>query len=226
MNGQPRKYISATKWSSLCAYIMQVRCTRTVSLSSLFSISNLASPPSLAPVLQRRGRLIIFLLCINQDDVLRPNLTIYETFWFSAQLRLPFERNSTEKKLKIQSILEELGLETVAKQRIGSIEKRGISGGQRKRVSIGKVSYKGCTCQQFSYSSFLFDLGGTGVDLITDPSVLFLDEPTSGLDSSTSYTLVETLKKLASVGRTIVTTIHQPRFFFKKNCFSLCVCLL
>lgn len=108
----------------------------------------------------------------------------------------------------------QLGLEDCQKTPIGSVEHRGVSGGQRKRVSIG-------------------------MEMITDPSVLFLDEPTSGtsilcclpllearpirmrcvyfafafagLDSSTAYILVETLKKLALMGRTIVSTIHQPR---------------
>lgn len=129
---------------------------------------------------------------IMQDDVLHGNLTPKEVFWFSAQLRLPFSLDLKSRSNKVAALLEELGLEGCAKQRIGTVEKRGISGGQRKRVSIG-------------------------TELITDPSVLFLDEPTSGLDSSTSYALVDTLKKLASCGRTIITTVHSPStdIFFK-----------
>jgi ABC-type ATPase involved in cell division len=97
------------------------------------------------------------------------------------------------------------------------VERQGISGGQRKRASIG-------------------------MEMITDPSILFLDEPTSGtfsivhawptsparallltvpeqtgLDSSTAYSLVEKLQRLAAMGRTIVTTIHQPRYVFVLN---------
>ena len=60
---------------------------------------------------------------------------------------------------------------------------RGISGGERKRTSIG-------------------------VELLTNPSLIFLDEPTTGLDSSTAYNVVDLLKRIASNGRTIVTTMH------------------
>ena len=82
-----------------------------------------------------------------------PMLTPRETFWFSAQLKLPLtERN---KKAKVDALIEELGLEKCQKTKIGDAEHRGISGGQRKRVSIG-------------------------MEMITDPSILFLDEPTSG----------------------------------------------
>jgi len=112
-----------------------------------------------------------------------PTLTPRETLWFSAQLKLPLRDKN--KKQKVKNLITELGLEDCQKTKIGDVEKRGISGGQRKRVSIG-------------------------IEMITDPSVLFLDEPTSGLDSSTAYTLVEKLNRLASSGRTIVTTIHQP----------------
>ena len=62
---------------------------------------------------------------------------------------------------------------------------KGVSGGERKRTSIG-------------------------VELITDPSLIFLDEPTTGLDSFTATSVMETLKDLATQGRTIVQTIHQP----------------
>lgn len=62
---------------------------------------------------------------------------------------------------------------------------KGVSGGERKRTSIG-------------------------VELITDPSLVFLDEPTTGLDSYTAFGVMETLKELAAQGRTIVQTIHQP----------------
>ena len=62
---------------------------------------------------------------------------------------------------------------------------RGVSGGERKRTSIG-------------------------VELLTNPSIIFLDEPTTGLDSATSFHVINILKNLAKAGRTIISTIHQP----------------
>ena len=62
---------------------------------------------------------------------------------------------------------------------------KGISGGERKRTSIG-------------------------VELITDPSLIFLDEPTTGLDSTTALQVILLLKDLASKGKTVISTIHQP----------------
>ncbi|ELR13185.1 ABC2 type transporter superfamily protein [Acanthamoeba castellanii str. Neff] len=120
---------------------------------------------------------------VTQDDILSPNLTPREELWFSARLRV--DKPSSTVRRRVEELIHELGLSGCGNSRIGNVEHRGISGGQRKRASIG-------------------------VEMITDPSVLFLDEPTSGLDYSTSYTLVETLRTLASKGRTIVSTIHQP----------------
>ena len=62
---------------------------------------------------------------------------------------------------------------------------RGISGGERRRTSIG-------------------------MELVTTPSLLFLDEPTSGLDSASALTVAHIVRALAVKGRTIVLTIHQP----------------
>eukprot|EP01087_Luapelamoeba_hula_P015533 TRINITY_DN4653_c0_g1_i1.p1 TRINITY_DN4653_c0_g1~~TRINITY_DN4653_c0_g1_i1.p1 ORF type:complete len:711 (-),score=122.70 TRINITY_DN4653_c0_g1_i1:103-2235(-) len=120
---------------------------------------------------------------VTQDDVLSANLSPKEELWFSAKLRMSIGRKELNEK--VAALIKELGLSKCAKQRIGNVERRGISGGQRKRTAIG-------------------------VELVTEPSVLFLDEPTSGLDYSTSYTLIETLSSLAKGGRTIVSTIHQP----------------
>lgn len=70
--------------------------------------------------------------------------------------------------------------------RIGSIEHRGISGGEARRVSIG-------------------------IELVASPDVLVLDEPTSGLDSVTAARLIKLLKNLSEEGKTtIIASIHQP----------------
>lgn len=122
---------------------------------------------------------------VMQDDVMFSNLTVTETLMYIAQLRLPASQPLAEKVARVQEIISVLQLEACANTRIGNAFSRGVSGGERKRVSIG-------------------------IELLTDPSVLFLDEPTSGLDSSTALTLVHCLKALAASGRTVVTSIHQP----------------
>lgn len=91
-----------------------------------------------------------------QDDLCLWNLTVRETITFAAKLRLPQSTPDEEKKARITELIALLGLSHVADGIIGKEGKRGISGGERKRVSIG-------------------------VELITSPNVLFLDEPTSGL---------------------------------------------
>ena len=100
---------------------------------------------------------------------------------FSANLRLML--SAAEKKSRVESLIVELGLVKCSNTRIGDNIVRGVSGGERKRASIG-------------------------VELLTNPSLVFLDEPTTGLDSSTALQVIELLKRLATGGRTIVSTIH------------------
>jgi ATP-binding cassette subfamily G (WHITE) protein 2 len=122
---------------------------------------------------------------VLQDDVMMGALSVAETLTFAARLKLPEETPKPEIEARVQRVMNELGLSHIADSKIGTMFLRGISGGEKKRVAIGQ-------------------------ELITDPSVLFLDEPTSGLDSSNAFNVVYSLKKLASAGRTIICTIHQP----------------
>lgn len=124
---------------------------------------------------------------VVQDDIVMGTLTVRENLLFSARLRLPSEMSDDAKQRRVQEVIEELGLTKVADSRVGNEFVRGISGGERKRVNIG-------------------------MELITQPTILFLDEPTTGLDSSTSLSVLNLLKRLAEHGRTIVLSIHQPRF--------------
>eukprot|EP00123_Amoebidium_parasiticum_P016521 comp23474_c1_seq1/m.39234 comp23474_c1_seq1/g.39234 ORF comp23474_c1_seq1/g.39234 comp23474_c1_seq1/m.39234 type:complete len:630 (-) comp23474_c1_seq1:172-2061(-) len=123
---------------------------------------------------------------VEQDDVLMPQLTVKETFYFQARLRLPNSWSDQQKNERAQSIINELGLGHTMGTRIGNHLFKGISGGERKRVAIG-------------------------CELITNPRILFLDEPTSGLDSFTSYHVMNFVRQLADNGRAVITTIHQPR---------------
>ncbi|KAK3141036.1 hypothetical protein QOZ80_4BG0328760 [Eleusine coracana subsp. coracana] len=111
---------------------------------------------------------------VTQRDVLYPLLTVRETLHFSARLRFKEEH-------VVEAVVEELSLGRVASTRI-----KDLSGGERRRVSIG-------------------------VEAVHDPSVLILDEPTSGLDSASALQIVAALRSMAeSRGRTVLLSIHQP----------------
>lgn len=122
---------------------------------------------------------------VTQDDALFPLLTVEETLLYSALLRLKGGRKEAEYRTK--AVIKELGLEHVAGSRIGEGSK-GVSGGERRRVSIG-------------------------VELVHDPAVVLIDEPTSGLDSLSALHVISLLKSMVvNQGKTIVLTIHQPGF--------------
>ena len=120
---------------------------------------------------------------VMQHDVLLPRLTVRETLRYSARLRLPSKKHINE---LVEEVILQLGLKECANTIIGDNIHKGCSGGEKRRVSIG-------------------------VQLLSNPSVLFLDEPTTGLDATSAFQLVRTLKNLARKGRTIVITLHQPR---------------
>ncbi|OAY33316.1 ABC transporter G family member 5 [Manihot esculenta] len=123
---------------------------------------------------------------VTQRDTLFPLLTVEETLMFSVKLRLGLPQ--AQLRSRVKSLIQELGLEHVAMTRVGDERVRGISGGERRRVSIG-------------------------VDVIHDPEVLILDEPTSGLDSTSALQIIDMLKVMAETrGRTIILSIHQPGF--------------
>eukprot|EP00752_Nemacystus_decipiens_P017531 g15711.t1 len=128
---------------------------------------------------------------VFQDDMCLWNLTVRETVTFAAKLRLPQATPDKEKNARVAELLELLGLSHVAESIIGKEGRRGISGGERKRVSIG-------------------------VELITSPDVLYLDEPTSGLDATTALSITQVLRTLTRKGMIVVCSIHQPR----SNIFS------
>ncbi|XP_042012968.1 ABC transporter G family member 9-like [Salvia splendens] len=128
---------------------------------------------------------------VTQDDVLYPHLTVTETLVYTALLRLPRDLSKAEKVEHAEAVIEQLGLTRCRDSIIGGDFLRGVSGGERKRVSIGQ-------------------------EMLINPSLLFLDEPTSGLDSTTAQKIVSTLWDLANGGRTVLMTIHQPssRLFY------------
>lgn len=122
---------------------------------------------------------------VTQDDVLYPHLTVAETLVYTALLRLPRTLTRQEKVAQAEAVMSELGLTACRNSVIGGPLVRGVSGGERKRVSVGQ-------------------------EMLINPSLLYLDEPTSGLDSTTAQRIVATLSGLAKGGRTVAMTIHQP----------------
>ncbi|KFY21692.1 hypothetical protein V493_07191 [Pseudogymnoascus sp. VKM F-4281 (FW-2241)] len=122
----------------------------------------------------------------QDDDALLPSLTVRETLRYAAVLRLPSHMTTTEKHNRAEAILLKMGLKDCADNVVGSDVIKGISGGEKRRVTIA-------------------------VQILTDPRVLLLDEPTSGLDAFTAASIMDVLRGLANEGRTLILTIHQAR---------------
>lgn len=113
-------------------------------------------------------------------------LTVREAVYYSAQLQLPDSMSKSEKQERAESTIKDMGLQDAMNTRIGGWSVKGLSGGQKRRVSI---------C----------------IELLTRPKLLFLDEPTSGLDSAASYHVMNRIIKLAEQDRrTVIASIHQP----------------
>ncbi|KOO23546.1 ABC2 type transporter superfamily protein [Chrysochromulina tobinii] len=129
------------------------------------------------------------IVTVPQDDVLLAGLSPLEMLVYAAHLKLPRALGRAAKLARVQRVLSELNLEGEDQRtRIGSVDARGLSGGQRKRVSIG-------------------------LELLTNPAVLLCDEPTSGLDAKMAADVVGILRALSQQQRrTVVATIHQPSF--------------
>ena len=123
---------------------------------------------------------------VQQDDLLFGELTVQETLLFAAKLRMPVGATLRTRAARVALVVRTLGLQAAMDTAVGGELKRGISGGERKRLSLG-------------------------VELVVDPPLLFLDEPTSGLDAFNAQAVMASLKLLTGTGRTVVVCIHQPR---------------
>ncbi|KAF4755628.1 hypothetical protein FOZ62_028705 [Perkinsus olseni] len=124
---------------------------------------------------------------VMQDDSLIATSTPREILEFSAKLRLGAKQDMTKEEVKdlVQDLIESLRLTSCSETLVGKELIKGISGGERKRTSVG-------------------------VELITKPDMIFLDEPLSGLDSYAAYITVTVLKELAERGVPVMVTVHQP----------------
>ncbi|EOA30003.1 hypothetical protein CARUB_v10013106mg [Capsella rubella] len=122
---------------------------------------------------------------VTQEDILLGTLTVRETITYSANLRLPSNMSKEEVSDIVEGTIMELGLQDCSDRAIGNWHARGVSGGERKRVSIA-------------------------LEILTRPQILFLDEPTSGLDSASAFFVIQALRNIARDGRTVISSVHQP----------------
>uniref|UniRef100_A0A0E0BB15 ABC transporter domain-containing protein n=1 Tax=Oryza glumipatula TaxID=40148 RepID=A0A0E0BB15_9ORYZ len=124
---------------------------------------------------------------VPQDDIVHGNLTVEENLWFSACCRSSKGMSKSDKIIVLERVIGSLGLQEIRNSLVGTVEKRGISGGQRKRVNVG-------------------------IEMVMEPSLLILDEPTTGLDSASSQLLLRALRHEALQGVNVCAVIHQPSY--------------
>ncbi|ETL92876.1 hypothetical protein F441_09163, partial [Phytophthora nicotianae CJ01A1] len=122
---------------------------------------------------------------VAQEDTLLGSFTVAETMRMAAKLSLPSTVTSHEIEIRVENVMDAMGLTTARDTLVGDIFRKGLSGGQKRRLSIA-------------------------IELLSNPSILILDEPTSGLDSSAAHNVMKFIVKLCSEGKTVVCTIHQP----------------
>lgn len=121
---------------------------------------------------------------VPQHDALVGVLTVRETLTYATMLSF-IEGSGSSRDVVVRRAIESMGLESCADTKVGTIFAKGISGGQKRRLSMA-------------------------IALIANPSVMILDEPTSGLDSASAFAVMGYLKKLTKRGHTVMITIHQP----------------
>ena len=134
-----------------------------------------------------RGNLLKQISCyVEQEDSLIGSLTVRETMDFAAKLALPRTIKKKDRAMRVRNLIVSFGLERQAETIVGTPIRKGISGGQKRRLGVAS-------------------------QLVTCPKILFLDEPTSGLDSAASYEVMRFIKDIAIQYKLIViASIHQP----------------
>mmetsp|Transcript_90016 Transcript_90016/g.280160 ORF Transcript_90016/g.280160 Transcript_90016/m.280160 type:complete len:621 (+) Transcript_90016:92-1954(+) len=136
---------------------------------------------------------------VEQFDTLVGELTVEQMLMYTAELKLPRSLGRDGKRHRVDEVIDILRLEKCRSTVIGNQLRRGISGGQAKRVNVALA-------------------------LVTRPKIVFLDEPTSGLDSRMANELCALLKNLAKEGATVIATVHSPTslaFSFFDDLFML-----
>ncbi|KAL2332954.1 hypothetical protein Fmac_014167 [Flemingia macrophylla] len=122
---------------------------------------------------------------VEQNDIHSPQLTVEESLWFSASLRLPKEVSIEKKHEFVEQVMKLVELDSLRQALVGMPGTSGLSTEQRKRLTIA-------------------------VELVANPSIIFMDEPTSGLDARAAAIVMRAVRNTVDTGRTVVCTIHQP----------------
>lgn len=118
---------------------------------------------------------------VPQDDIVPTELPVESALYYAAKLRLPPDMSEAEVRARVEEVMDDLGL--TARR---DVPIKNLSGGQRKRVSIG-------------------------AELLSKPTLFFLDEPTSGLDPGLEGRMMQLLRKLADQGRTVILITHATQ---------------
>lgn len=136
---------------------------------------------------------------VAQEDTLLGSFTVRETMLYTAAFTLPYGIGLPERERIVANLITDLGLDSCRDTIIGDMFRKGISGGQKRRLSLGLA-------------------------LISRPAVLLLDEPTSGLDAASAYEIFQLLSNLStSKGLCIAATIHQPSSAMWQHFDKLCL---
>lgn len=130
---------------------------------------------------------------VTQEDIFFSQLTVQETLDMAARMRLPRDMPTDRKEAFVQALIRRLGLVSVTDTTVGDEKTRGISGGEKKRLSLG-------------------------CELVSTPKLILCDEPTSGLDAFQAEKVMQSLRTLAEQGHTVICSIHQP----SSKIFRLC----
>jgi ABC-type multidrug transport system ATPase subunit/uncharacterized tellurite resistance protein B-like protein len=125
-----------------------------------------------------------YMASVPQDDLLYPNLSVFENLWYRIRLRMPHIQPSMLKQ-KVNNILNQVNLNHHRDTIVGDFKTKNLSGGERKRLNIA-------------------------LELLFEPTIIICDEPTSGLSFNDAEQIIDILSNLCQQGKIVIITIHQP----------------